>query len=211
LTNHKKIAIVTPDMTTLNTFNPATDEELITEYQQTHEGGLLGELFTRHEKSLFSFLMHYTGGKADLVEEVISQTFVKVCEKYASFRNESSFKTWLYRIAIHTAIDINRRSSRHHTVSLERAESHNEMCDEEVSGELDPCITACRKEDCKLVQETVADLPDAQKRVVELVYYHNLMIREVAETLCIPDGTVKSRLHDAKRALRRKLGDKQVA
>ena len=127
-----------------------------------------------------------------LAEDAMQETFVKVYKQYATYRQESSEKTWITRIAINTCKDI-RRSTWFKRV--DRSVSLDTI--PEPHYEYDPA-------DDTLIQE-VMKLQPKLKEVVLLKYYQNLSFQEIAETLQLPVGTVSTRMNTAKKKLRERL------
>lgn len=127
-----------------------------------------------------------------LAEDAMQETFVKVYRQYASFRGESSEKTWIMRIAINTCKDMRRTTwfrQVDRSVALGRAP--------EPYDEWDPSDDA-------LITEIMM-LPAKLKDVVLLKYYQGLSLQEIAQALQIPLGTVSTRINTAKKKLRAAL------
>lgn len=127
-----------------------------------------------------------------LAEDAMQETFVKVYRQYSAFRQESSEKTWIMRIAINTCKDVRRtawfrRVDRSVTLDMV-PESHYEF---------DPA-------DDTLILE-IMNLPPKLKEVVLLKYYQGLSFQEIAQALQVPIGTVSTRANAAKKKLRAKL------
>jgi RNA polymerase sigma-70 factor (ECF subfamily) len=127
-----------------------------------------------------------------LAEDAMQETFWKAYRQYADFRQESSEKTWIMRIAINTCKDVRRASwfrKVDRSVTLDMVpEAH---CD------FDP-------EDDTVILE-IMKLPSKLKEVVLLKYYQGLSFQEIAQALQIPVGTVSTRMNTAKKKLRTKL------
>ncbi|MEA5016878.1 MAG: RNA polymerase sigma factor [Candidatus Limiplasma sp.] len=127
-----------------------------------------------------------------LAEDAMQETFVKVYRQYASFRGESSEKTWIMRVAINTCKDMRRTTwfrQVDRSVALDRAP--------EPYDEWDPSDDA-------LITEIMM-LPAKLKDVVLLKYYQGLSFQEIAQALQIPVGTVSTRINTAKKKLRAAL------
>lgn len=127
-----------------------------------------------------------------LAEDAMQETFVKVYRQYASFRGESSEKTWVMRIAINTCKDVRRsawfrRVDR--SVPLDAIPEPRYECD---------------PSDDTLIVE-IMKLPPKLKEVVLLRYYQDLSFQEIAQALQIPQGTVSTRMNAAKKKLRQRL------
>ena len=128
-----------------------------------------------------------------LAEEVLQDVFLAAWHAAAAFRGESKVLTWLLTIAHNRAINARRRR-RLTLVSLETRLAGRDDGAAGVGGRLDMAAALNR-------------LPEAQRAALDLVFYHGLSVVEAATVLDVPEGTVKSRLHRAKAALRRLLDE----
>jgi RNA polymerase sigma-70 factor (ECF subfamily) len=178
-----------------------SDEELLLQYRATGERSLFSELVQRYERELFNYLRRYLAD-AEMAEDVFQATFLLVHLKCRQFERGRKFRPWLYAIATNAAIDSRRRDRRHRAVSLDRFAAGNDeqaakLADILVSPSPDPLQHASRMERGEWVREALGELSDQMQSVVYLVYYQGMKYREAAETLDIPVGTVKSRLHAA--------------
>ena len=127
-----------------------------------------------------------------LAEDAVQETFLKAYFGMNGFRQESSEKTWLTRIAVNTCRDLMRsRWFRHIDLSVDIA-----YLPEEAS-KSDP-------EDMALM-DLVLRLPLKQREVVLLYYYQNMTMQEISETLHIAVSNISRRLESARKALRRQL------
>jgi len=190
------------DAADLDTPAPCSDEDLLLAYRSRGDREAFDALVHRYERELYGYLRHYMGD-AEMAEDVFQQTFLQVHLKCDQFEPGRKVRPWLYTVATNQAIDYQRRNRRHRMVSLDRRASR--PADEE-SGALielldnpepDPGHLAETAEQHDQLREAVEELPQATRQVVRLVYFQGLKYREAAEVLCIPVGTVKSRLHAA--------------
>lgn len=180
-----------------------SDEDLFRLHRRKHNRRAFEELVHRYERELYSYLRRYLSD-ATLAEDVFQATFLQLHLKADQFEEGRKVRPWLYTIATNQAIDAQRRNRRHKMVSLDRR-SHNDQTRDDVGSLLDlltskePGAAAnLEGEERRLwIQNAVANLPDALREAVLLVYYQGLKYREAAEVLDIPVGTVKSRMHAA--------------
>lgn len=178
-----------------------SDEALVAAYRQTGDKSLFAILVHRYERELYNYLRRYLGD-AELAEDVFQMAFLMVHMKCDQFEPGRRFRPWVYAIATNAAIDAQRREKRHKATSLDRI-NRPESPDEPrlsnllTSSDPDPLAEASRLESGEWVQQALDGLSTQMRDVVNLVYFQGLKYREAAETLNIPVGTIKSRLHAA--------------
>ena len=177
-----------------------TDEQLLLQYRVTGEEGLFSELVHRYERELFSYLRRYLGN-SEMAEDAFQATFLQLHLKCDQFQEHRRLRPWLYMIATNKAIDLQRSNRRHQLISLDGTgnseENDGKLVDYLEGDEPSPLAEISKSERGSWVAETITNLPEHLRVVVHLVYYQGLKYREAAETLSIPVGTVKSRLHAA--------------
>ncbi len=159
-----------------------------------------GELALRYQDRLYNSVLHVVGhaeDARDVVQEVLVQAFLKL----ETFRRESAFYTWLYRIAFNVAVTHRRR--RRTTASLDRAMENSHR--EPVDGEDSPAEVLERKEQCDRVRQAIGRLEEEHRMVLVLREIDGCCYETIAEILDIPIGTVRSRLHRARLELREEL------
>jgi RNA polymerase sigma-70 factor (ECF subfamily) len=177
-----------------------SDEELILEYRVSRDQSLFSVLVGRYERELYSYLRRYLG-KEDWAEDAFQATFLQLHLKCDQFEEGRRLKPWLYMIATNKAIDLQRRNRRHRAVSLNGggagATDDAKLMDTLVGDEISPLSAMDMLESGEWVTRTLEGLPESLSLVVHLVYFQGLKYREAADSLSIPVGTVKSRLHAA--------------
>ena len=141
--------------------------------------------------------------------DITQDAFVKAYQKIDSFRLESSFYTWLYRIAMNLAIDFLRKRKRRGTSEFDEsvaardgdgsiAESHNRSS---------PRKALERKQLYKQIMDALETLPADQKQVILLREVEGLSYKEISDIMGIPEGTVMSRLFYARKKMQKLLRD----
>ncbi len=186
------------------------DEELLCLYKQTGDRELFETLVRRYQREIFSYLRRYLGD-AEQADDAFQGTFLQVHLKCEQFDNDRRFRPWLYAIATNQAIDVQRRNKRHRMASLDRAgkgdDSDGQWSEKLIGDFVDPLVEAASRENGLWIREAVESLTDSMKQAVHLVYYQGMKYREAADTLGIPVGTVKSRLHAAVQRLTTQWGE----
>lgn len=156
-------------------------------------------LVRRHEKKIFNLLYRWLGDY-DEAADVAQEVFLSAFRAIKRFRGDSSFATWLYRIGVNHAK--NRQKSLQ--VARQRQQA-TEVSDAPGDPASDPAAGVEQRERHDLVQRGLNDLDADDALIILLHDLQEFRYEEISETLDIPLGTVKSRLHRARQALRAKL------
>ncbi len=156
-------------------------------------------LVRRHEKKIFNLLYRWLGDY-DEAADVAQEVFLSAFRAIKRFRGDSSFATWLYRIGVNHAK--NRQKSLQ--VARQRQQA-TEVSDAPGDPASDPAAGVEQRERHDLVQRGLNDLDADDALIILLHDLQEFRYEEISETLNIPLGTVKSRLHRARQALRAKL------
>lgn len=175
----------------------ATDEMLIRRCSDGDETAL-NPLYQRYKSSIISYLYRLTHSRVE-AEDLTEETFFRVWQKSALFNvNKGSFKTWLFRLATHLAINKLRKRARRESLA-----PHKTLVDQEVEDlSLSPETMARTSEARRLVRTALSTLSEKDQAVLVLRHLEGLGEEEVARILRIPRGTVKSRTYYAVRNLR---------
>ena len=157
------------------------------------------ELVRLHEKKVYALTLRMCGNPED-ARDAAQEAFLSAWRGLPSFRGEAGFSTWLYRLASNAAIDQLRRNRR------QREEDSLD------AGEMDapdqspgPQEAAEGSELQRAVADGLASLSEDHRRILLLREYQQLSYDEIAQTLDMDLGTVKSRISRARRALRKIL------
>jgi RNA polymerase sigma-70 factor (ECF subfamily) len=190
--------------------NGDTDREIVA---QVVKGDVeaFGILVERYQDRIYSAVHNYVSNPDDAVD-ITQDSLVKAYAKLRSFDASSAFYTWLYRIAINTAIDFLRRRKSRPVDSLDD-EKFTEIGFEPPSKDpsVDPERVATAHEQAAALRTAIGKLSNKLRSVLVLHDVEGLSQEEVAEVLKVPIGTVKSRVSRARGELRellqRQLGD----
>ncbi len=144
-------------------------------------------------------------GNSDDAAEVAQETFIRVLRSLHTYDPERPLKTWLFKIAANLALDSLRRRKRR-PVPIEDLFDENEgPLLEAVEPGLGPDAQLSLGQSAERFDALVQELPEHYQAILYLRYREDLAYEEIAETLRVPLGTVKVRLHRAHQILRRKL------
>ena len=181
-------------------------DEAIVERVKSGDTDAFGLLVRKYQDRVYSTIANYVSSMeeaADLAQE----TFVKAFFALGRFHGTSAFYTWLYRIAVNTAIDHLRKRPAVRVDSLED-DGFKEVGFEPAAGRsADPQHTLAIKEQRRVVGQAIASLSEKLRTALILHDVEGLSQEEVAEILGCPIGTVKSRVSRARSELRAMLGD----
>lgn len=171
------------------------------------DGTAFDELVRRYKDRVYSVVYRYLGNREDALD-VAQEVFVRAYDGIGEFRGASGVYTWLYSIASNLSRNRLRdgsRKGRNMAVPLEVAEWR-------VSGDAgkDPSAHAQRQELDETLQRCLNELPEACRMAFVLRVFENLSYDEIAAAMECPEGTVKSRINQARRVLRERLRELAV-
>jgi len=186
-----------------------SDAELV---RRAQDGDLTAfeELVGRHEQRIYTLVRRIVGQQQD-AEDVTQQAFLSALENLAGFRGESSFATWLTRIATHAALKVIRKRKGLPTESLEAATEEEDSYERIPHPEYiadwrqSPSEVAARSETQRLIDAALAGLDEKHRLVFLLRDVEGFSVKETAEALGLSEANVKVRLLRARLELREKL------
>jgi RNA polymerase sigma-70 factor (ECF subfamily) len=162
-----------------------------------------GVLVQRYQDRLYPTMLRLTGSADDALD-LLQDAFLRAFEKLDRFQGESSFYTWVYRIAVNLALSGRRR--RRVTARLGIGGGRGELLDPQDDSSLsDPTLPLEQAERDDLIQSALNSLADDHRAVVVMKEFDGLHYEEIATILNVPVGTVRSRLHRARLDLRERL------
>jgi RNA polymerase sigma-70 factor (ECF subfamily) len=155
--------------------------------------------FDRYAASLLAYLEGMVRDRNG-AEDLLQETLVRVWSHIARYREEGRFRAWVFRIATNLALTELRRRRYRGTVDLDRAAREIPA-----PGTPDPHEHLERRERDRLLAEAIERLPDEQRAVVLLRVRGGMSLAEISTALQVPEGTVKSRLHQSVQRLRKDI------
>lgn len=161
-----------------------------------------GRLVVRYQDRLYGTLVHVLGSTQDALD-VAQEAFVLAYQNLASFRGDSAFYSWLFRIARNAAVSFRRRDRRPRSIDHGRDVYGDEPVD--ASESADPTMGLAADERRQMVQTALGELAEEYRTPLVLKEMDGLRYEEIAEVMEIPIGTVRSRIHRARGELREKL------
>lgn len=183
-----------------------TDEELVVAYLKGTKPAF-EEIIRRYEDRLYRLSFRMLGNHHDALDAV-QEILLKLLAALPKFQGRSRFGTWLYRLAANTCLDIRRKRGRTATESLDNTHEHSPgtsflFPDESGTDSPDLYVEQVYRE--RLVRAALDQLPESQRRLLELRDLEDLSNTQVASILGIEVGALKARLHRARQALKRVL------
>lgn len=163
------------------------------------------ELVSLHDERVMTLALQLTRDKRD-AEDLYQEVFMKAYKAIGSFRLESEFFTWLYRITVNSFYTLQRKASKMQTQESfdPEKDSTHDIADESKSPHENEEIH-------EAVTGALNQLPTQQKTVFVMKHYEGLKVREIASIMDISDGTVKRYLFRAMEKLRPMLKEYQYA
>jgi RNA polymerase sigma-70 factor, ECF subfamily len=182
--------------------NPPTDTELIDSCRSGRVEAF-GQLVERYQPRLYCSLIHFLGSREDAAD-VSQEALILAFQKLHTYRGQSSFYSWLYRIAVNAAVSAHRKQRRVRCSLDARREDRGE--EPAVRGEdAEPAYRLEQEERRQLVQTALAGLTPEFRTAVVLKEIDGLRYEEIAVVLDCPVGTVRSRIHRGRLELRERL------
>ena len=183
-----------------------SDGELVRRIVE-HDAVAFEALYARYEGVLRRHLLRMVREDA-VADDLLQEVFLRVWRRAHQWSEGGALKPWLFRIATNTALNHLRTVRRRKEQRLEVAAEPEEETDETFApgwmvdaSSLGPDGLLDQVERYRLMWRLVDELPESKREAMRLVYDAGMEIREAAEALGIPEGTVKSRLHHARKRL----------
>jgi len=149
-------------------------------------------LFARHHVRVFRFVLRLVRNEAT-AEDLISEVFLDVWRQAGKFEGRAAVSTWLMSIARFKALSALRRRPE--------AELDDEMAEAIEDTSDDPEVTLAKKDKSAVLRQCLTALSSEHREIIDLVYYHEKSVEEVAEIVGIPEATVKTRMFYARKKM----------
>jgi RNA polymerase sigma-70 factor (ECF subfamily) len=154
------------------------------------------ELVRRHQAAMIALARVLTSGRGD-AEDLAQEVFVRAWRSLRGFRGESTFRTWLHRVAINVIRTSQSKQGR--LMRLGASRVSEDAAPETASGEESVDATLARRQ---VIDRALATLPDELRVAVTLRDMQGLDYKEIAAALDVPIGTVESRIFRARQRLK---------
>ena len=183
-----------------------SDEQLVTEHLSGHQGAF-EELYGRYQDRLVHFITRKTGD-SDRAQDLVQEAFIRVTRHLHRFDTSKKFSTWVYTIAGNLSKNELRNRSRSPLILFQRLTSnwdddHRPLQFEDYRMRPDDLYR--KRYLRRLVEETVAELPEHHRLVFRLRELEGKSYEEISEITGVNLGTVKSRLHRARNSFAQRI------
>ncbi|HVL31976.1 MAG TPA: sigma-70 family RNA polymerase sigma factor [Actinomycetota bacterium] len=175
----------------------ATDQELLARFA-AGDGRAFDDIVTKYERRVFSIALRMCGDRED-ARDVTQDVFVNAMRALKRFRGDAQLGTWFHRVATNASLDHLRKNRK-------RVHRPIDEVTEVATSEPGPDDRALGSARAAAVQEALRQLSPDHRAAMVLVDIHGLDYAEAAESLGIPVGTVKSRMHRARLEMAKMLG-----
>lgn len=167
----------------------------IAELLRTDQATGVRRLVAEYGNRLYETAIRLCGNTAD-AEDYAFRTLERAVLRIGTFRSSSSFFTWLYEILVNQIrSDLRRKAAN--------ALDFTDSLPEQVDPRPEPADALAAQEEAEAVRSSLDGLPYVLREIVVFRYWEDLTVPEIAKILAIPEGTVKSRLHQAKNLMRK--------
>ena len=186
------------------------DEELVKMFVGSDDQEAFGELVNRYTDKVYRLAYRITGDPTD-AEEVLQEVFIILVEKLGTFRSESKFSTWLYRVASNASYMFLRNGKKYQkgSVSLDDYKPYNDYGVLEGVEESDwsttPDSQLLNREGTEKIEKAISELPEDYRIVFHMKDVEGMTSKEIAKALGLSLPAVKSRVLRARLFLRDRL------
>jgi RNA polymerase sigma-70 factor, ECF subfamily len=170
----------------------ATSDEVLVGLIAHGDKDAMEALYRRHNVRVFRFLLRFVDGEAT-AEDLVSEVFLEAWRKAGQFAARSSVSTWLLAIARYKALSALRKRSAEGLDDdvIEFIEDPSE----------DPESALAKTERAQILRDCLRQLSPAHREIIDLVYYHERSVDDVAQIIGVPHNTVKTRMFYARKRI----------
>jgi len=172
--------------------NPTTTDEVLIGRIANGDRLAMQVLFARHHVRVYRFVLRLVRNEST-AEDLISEVFLDVWRQANKFEGRSQVSTWLLAIARFKALSELRRKPEQE-LDEEMAEAIEDTSDT-------PEVALEKKDKSEILRKCMTSLSAEHREIIDLVYYHEKSVEEVAEIVGIPEATVKTRMFYARKKL----------
>lgn len=187
-------------------------DEAVYQALEANEPGAAGQLIDVFGDRVFGLCLRILSSEED-AKDVAQETFLTIWNKWPTFKKKSKFSSWIYRIAAnHAYMRLRKRKRYSRDISLDSAEGENDrgaiergLVKNLRSGAMAPDSLLEKQEIRGLISKAISNLSPTYRTAYMLKDIDGLSLKEIAEIMGLSESAVKSRVHRARLAIRRKL------
>ncbi len=176
-----------------------------------NNGGTFEDSIRPHLDYLYSFARHVTGDRTES-KDLVQKTVIRAMDRFHQYEDGTNIRAWLSRIMKNLWIDEyrsrNRRSEREYRYARStrelRWESQNRCCPSSEQQDVEKLLNKCVSDE---MREALTSIPEKYMRPLLMHAVRDMKYEEIADSMDCPTGTVRSRLHRAKKLLKSELDD----
>ncbi len=172
------------------------DDELLTAIAN-QDMQALSEFYRRHQRRVYHFVLSKLNDPFT-ANDLLNDTMLEVWRSAGRFQGRAKVTTWLLGIAHHKVLDLWRQQGRRQSTELDET-----MIDESPGADVEALTRAVR--DKERLAQCMARLSMEHREILHLVFFEELNYDEISQIIDIPEGTVKSRVHHAKKLIKQHL------
>lgn len=187
--------------------SPGIDEAGLLARAQARDAEAIREIVRRHNQRLFRIARSILRDDSE-AEDVLQEAYFRAFSNLATFRGEARFGTWLARIVINEALGALRRRRAMvalDTVTEEQMPAAAVIPFPHAAGQIDPETLVAQRQFQMILERAIDTLPDAFRMVLVARVIEDMSIEETAELFDMPPETVKTRLHRARKLLKKEM------
>ena len=171
-----------------------TDQYLI---DKTLEGdtAAFGELVDRYQNFVYTIAIRILK-VCEEAEEVAQDSFIKAYDSLGTFRGDSKFSTWLYRIVYHKSLDRLKMNKRHSAYEI-----NEEITDDSLDHIENGLEYLLSNERTALIRKCIAELPEDEAAIITFYYFEEQSVREIAEVTGLTEDNIKIKLYRSRKKL----------
>lgn len=180
-----------------------TDEQLMERFASRKSEKAFEELYCRYSPRFKGFFMRMLSGDVALADDFLQELFLRIYEARGSYRHGKLFSTWAFSMAYNLC----KNEYRHREIVEEYRMQQSYTSEEARSSSPEYEAVHDRQVFDRQLKRVLAELTDEQRAAYTLRYEEELPLQQIAQILCCPEGTVKSRLYYTLKVLQRSLSD----
>ncbi|RKU38272.1 hypothetical protein C6496_07225 [Candidatus Poribacteria bacterium] len=196
-TSHTDVEYTDPNLEQIG------EDELIRRFQNG-DTEAFNPLILKYQKKIYNFLYRRVRDR-ETAKDLCQEVFLKAFKALPNFKGDSTFYSWVYRIAINCSIDFQRQRNRVKVLTFEELSFDADDVLRMLNSHPSPEMLTESEELGRIIRKAVEKLPPGQRRVFNLRHRRELAIKEIAALLNRSEGTIKAHLHHAHQRLQSML------